>query len=86
MNTLLDFGELLKEPINQMISRVWHVLGFTSVLTSGAIAATEQQVIIHQGYGITEWAAVAAMVVSLLYIPYLLLLIAIKYREFRQGK
>lgn len=86
MNTLPELGDLLKEPINQMISRVWHALGFTSVLTSGAIAATEQQAIIQQGYGITEYASVAAMIVSLLYIPYLLLLIAIKYREFKGGK
>jgi len=82
VNILLKFGELLSEPVNQMISRIFHVFGFGSIVATGARAATEQQ-IIQQGYGLTEVGAFVAIIGGLLYIPYLILLIALKYRELR---
>ena len=68
MNTLLNFGELLKEPVNQTINHFINKLGLTSIVTAGSITVAEHQQIIAQGNGVTDWLKVMALVGSILFI------------------
>ena len=68
MNTLLKFGELLKEPVNQTINHAINKFGLTSIVTGGSIAVAEHQQIIAQGNDITDLLKILAAIGSILFI------------------
>jgi len=68
VNTFLKFGELLSEPVNQMISHVMTKFGLGSILTGGGLAVAQHTQVIEQGGGITSWLTILAIVGSILFI------------------
>jgi len=67
LSILLQAGELLNDPVRQTINHTINKIGAGSIATGLGIKAAENADLIEKGWGLTEYAAMIAMIGSLLF-------------------
>jgi len=84
MSVLLKATELLADPANEGVNHLVDVVGKGSILTAAGINGAEYVGVIEQGLGITQYAAMVAMIGGVFYIVKLGLDIAINIRKLKE--